>query len=54
MKRPPEPKSPLFFPLFFTCVMLLFCGILVFSYVESKKANPIMLDEQGNLKEAAR
>lgn len=38
------------FPLFFALVMLLFCGILVYAYFESKAANPIMLDESGHVK----
>lgn len=32
-------------------VMLLFCGILIFAYYESKLANPIMLDETGHVKD---
>jgi hypothetical protein len=47
-----KPASPFFFPMFFGAIMLLFCGILVMSYVESKKANPIMLDEQGRIRES--
>ncbi len=48
--KPKRPASPYFFPAFFAAVILLFCGILVFTYVESKHANPIMLDEQGNVR----
>ena len=55
MRRNPDrkrkPASPWFFPVFFACVMWLFCGILVFSYVESKRANPIMLDEHGQIRQ---
>ncbi len=28
-------------------VFFVFCGILVFVYVATKRANPIMLDQQG-------
>ncbi len=28
-------------------VMVFFCSILVFVYVATKRANPIMLDQQG-------
>ncbi len=28
-------------------VMSFFCGVLVFVYVETKRANPVMLDQQG-------
>jgi hypothetical protein len=45
-------KHPSFFPWFLALVMLLFCGILVFAYYESKLANPIMLDENGHMKES--
>ena len=45
-----KPKHPTFFPWFLAVVMLLFCGILVFAYYESKRANPIMLDESGHVR----
>lgn len=35
------------YKVFFGFVMSVFIGILMFAYVESKKANPIMLDEKG-------
>ena len=28
-------------------VFVVFCGILVFVYVATKRANPVMLDQQG-------
>ena len=28
-------------------VFVMFCGILVFVYVATKRANPVMLDQQG-------
>ena len=30
-------------------VSALFIGILIFAYVETKKANPEMLDDQGHI-----
>ncbi len=36
-----------FFLTVFGLVGLLFCGILVVVYLISRKANPIMLDDQG-------
>lgn len=30
-------------------ISALFIGILIFAYVETKKANPEMLDEQGRV-----
>ncbi len=41
-------RAPGHFPKFLAFVMLLFIGILVYVYVETKKANPIILDEQGH------
>ena len=32
---------------FLALVSALFIGILIFAYVETKRANPQMLDEQG-------
>jgi hypothetical protein len=29
-------------------VMALFIGILIYTYIEAKKANPVMLDETGH------
>jgi hypothetical protein len=28
-------------------VFVVFCGILIFVYVATKRANPVMLDQQG-------
>jgi hypothetical protein len=44
-------KHPNFFPWFFALITLFFCGVLVFAYYESKIANPIMLDENGHVKD---
>ncbi len=43
MKRVP-PLIP-----FLVLVSAIFIGILVFAYVETKRASPQMLDEQGRL-----
>ena len=37
----------IFLIYFLVTVMALFIGILIFVWVASKKANPIMLDEHG-------
>jgi hypothetical protein len=34
---------------FLALVSALFIGILIFAYVETKRANPQMLDEQGHI-----
>lgn len=34
-------------------IMVLFLGILVYVWIEAKKANPIMLDEHGKPRAAA-
>ncbi len=39
-----------FFQLLLGGIMLLFIGILVYVYHESKLANPIMLDEKGHVR----
>jgi hypothetical protein len=44
----PAKKSAWFYPTFFAAIMLLFIGILVYVYHESKLANPVMLDEKGS------
>jgi hypothetical protein len=33
---------------FLAVVMMLFIGILVYVWIEAKKANPVMLDEKGH------
>ena len=43
-------KKTLFLPWLLGMVMLLFCGILIFAYYQSKVANPIMLDEAGHVR----
>lgn len=43
----PNKKGAWFYPAFLAGVMLLFIGILVYVYHESKRANPVILDEKG-------
>lgn len=40
-------RSPGFMPKFLALVMALFIGILVYVWIESGKANPVILDEKG-------
>jgi len=44
MKKPVPPLIP-----FLVFVSVVFIGILIFAYVETKKANPQMLDEHGHI-----
>ena len=48
MKRPIPALIP-----FLAVVSAIFIGILIFAYVETKKANPQMLDEQGHVMHAS-
>lgn len=41
------------FKVFLGAVMALFIGILIFAYVVTKQANPVLLDEHGRPLEAA-
>ncbi len=43
----PKPRHSSTYPLFFLGVGLLFVGILVFAYLATRRAHPVMLDEQG-------
>ena len=40
-----RPVAPLTVVL--ALIMSFFCAVLVFVYVETKRANPVMLDQQG-------
>lgn len=40
-------KGGWIYPAFFGCIVLLFIGIMVYVYHESKLANPVILDEKG-------
>jgi hypothetical protein len=40
--RPPAPLT-----ILLVVVTAVFCGILIFVYVATKRANPVMLDQQG-------
>jgi hypothetical protein len=41
-------RVPVLIP-FLALISAIFIGILIFAYVETKKANPEMLDEQGHI-----
>jgi len=43
----PANRRPPFLAIFLGCIILLFIAILVFAYVETRWANPIILDERG-------
>ncbi len=42
---PRKPVAPL--TVLLAAVFVVFCGILVFVYVATRRANPVMLDQQG-------
>lgn len=44
---PDRKRGAAFFPVLFGFISLLFIGILAVAYHYSKKANPVMLDDQG-------
>jgi hypothetical protein len=41
-----------FLPKFLGGIIVLFIGILIAAYYISKQANPVMLDEKGNLRDS--
>jgi hypothetical protein len=40
-------RIPVLIP-FLALISVIFIGILIFAYIETKQANPEMLDEQGH------
>jgi hypothetical protein len=45
----PRPRSAINPLTVFLClIMAFFCAILVFVYAATKRANPVMLDQQGH------
>jgi hypothetical protein len=38
------------FPAFLCLVMALFVGIMIYTWHEAAQANPVMLDERGNVR----
>ena len=48
----PSRRVPALIP-FLIFVSLVFIGILIYAYVEAKRANPLMLDEHGRVKSAS-
>jgi hypothetical protein len=47
--RPAHRRVP-FLVVFLGFTVLLFIGILVYAYVEARRANPVMLDEKGAIR----
>jgi hypothetical protein len=47
-------KGAAFFPVLFGLISLLFIGILIYAYIGARRANPVMLDEHGQAKQAHR
>jgi hypothetical protein len=45
-----RPKGGLKFPILFMLISIWFIGILGVTYYFTKKANPILLDEKGEVK----
>jgi len=45
-------KSPVLV-IFLMFTSAIFIGILIFAYIVAKRANPVMLDDQGHPKSAA-
>ncbi len=41
-----------FYKILFGLVFMLFIGILLFAYLVVRKANPVLLDEQGHSQRA--
>jgi len=46
-RSPYRRQFPTAFTAFLALVILFFVGILVFVYVATKRANPVMLDQNG-------
>lgn len=44
------PKSSHVFPAFLGLVVALFIGILLYTWHEADAANPVILDERGNVR----
>jgi hypothetical protein len=42
--------KPSHFPKLLALVVLIFVGILVYVWVEAEKANPVMLNEKGEIR----
>lgn len=45
-----QPRS--WFPHWLGFIFVLFIGILVYVYVEARKANPVILDETGKIRQS--
>ena len=45
-----NPKHASFFPVFLGLVMALFIGLLIYTWRGAEAANPVILDERGNVR----
>jgi len=45
---PPRRSSVTPLTVFLCLIMVFFCAVLVFVYAATKRANPVMLDQQGH------
>ena len=43
-----KPRFP--FPLFLLAVMAIFIGILVYTWMQAARTNPVILDEKGQVR----
>jgi hypothetical protein len=43
-------KSKTSFPLFLAAIMALFIGILIYAWMQAARANPVILDEKGQIR----
>ena len=43
----PANRRPPFLTILLGCIMLLFIAILVLTYLEARRVNPVVLDERG-------
>ena len=44
-------NSTSFFPVFLGAIVVLFIGIMIYTWREAKAANPVILDERGNVRQ---
>ena len=44
----PRRRSVNALTIFLCFIMVFFCAVLVFVYIATKRANPLMLDQQGH------
>jgi hypothetical protein len=47
LEQPEEKRRTAPLTIVLAVVFVVFCGILIFCYVATKRINPVMLDQQG-------